>query len=90
MSAIKSQMQKGIKWTGISTVIITIIQITQFAYLGQQMTIPEFGLIGILTTIVIFAQIFLDLGFGSAIIQKENISNQVLSTLFWLNMMIGV
>ncbi|MBD8070889.1 teichuronic acid biosynthesis protein TuaB [Bacillus sp. PS06] len=90
MTAIKAQMQKGMKWTGISTVIITVIQIVQFAYLGKQMSLAEFGLVGMMTTIIIFAQILLDFGIGSAIIQKENISKTMFSTLFWLNMMIGM
>jgi len=90
MSAIRSEMHKGIKWTGISTLFITAIQIIQFAVLGQQMNPAQFGLVGIITTIVVFAQIVLDLGFGSAVIQKQDVSLKTLSTLFWLNMLTGL
>lgn len=90
MSAIRSQLHKGMKWTGISTLLITVIQIVQFALLGKQMSISQFGLVGMITTIVVFAQIVLDLGFGSAVIQKEEVSFKTLSTLFWLNMIAGL
>ncbi|MFB5197490.1 MOP flippase family protein [Neobacillus sp. KR4-4] len=90
MSVIRSQLHKGIKWTGISTFIITTIQIVQFAFLGKLMSISEFGLVGMITTIVVFAQILLDLGFGTALIQKEEVSARVLSSLFWINVVVGV
>ncbi|MED1467221.1 teichuronic acid biosynthesis protein TuaB [Bacillus salipaludis] len=90
MSAIRGELHKGIKWTGISTLIITFLQIIQFALLGKQMSISQFGLVGMITTIIVFAQIVLDLGLGSAVIQKEEVPDRTLSTLFWLNMMAGI
>jgi len=90
VSAIRDQLHKGVKWTGISTLFITVIQIVQFALLANVMGVAQFGLVGMLTTIVIFAQIVLDLGFGSAVIQKEHITNRMLSTLFWVNILVGM
>ncbi|RFU67436.1 MOP flippase family protein [Bacillus sp. V59.32b] len=90
MSSITGQLTKGAKWTGISTMIITVIQIIQFILLGNQMSISQFGLVGLLTIVMVFAQIILDSGFGSAIIQKEQVSNRMLSTLFWLNVVVGI
>lgn len=90
MSSIKSQLIKGAKWTGLSTGLITIVQLVQFILLGNTMSISEFGLVGIITTIIIFAHIILDLGFSSAVIQKETVSHRQLSTLFWLNLMVGL
>jgi teichuronic acid exporter len=90
MSGIKTQMGKGMKWTGTSTAIITIIQISQFGLLASLMTLAEFGLTGIIAVIVVFAQIVLDLGLGSAVIQKERVTHKMLSTLFWLNILTGI
>lgn len=90
MSVIKNQMLKGVRWTGISTLLITIIQILQFALLANQMSVAQFGLVGMITTIVIFSQILLDLGLGSAIIQREELRERMLSTLHWLNLLTGL
>lgn len=90
MSDIRNQLHKGVKWTGVSTLMVTAVQIIQFAFLGKVMSISEFGLVGMITTIVVFAQILLDLGFGTAVIQKEEVSTRVLSTLFWLNVVVGI
>ncbi|MCM3585257.1 MOP flippase family protein [Mesobacillus maritimus] len=90
MSTIRNQLHKGVKWTGASSLFITIIQIVQFALLANVMGAAEFGLVGMITTIVVFAQILIDLGLGSAVIQKERVTNRMLSTLFWLNMLVGI
>ncbi|MCM3668144.1 MOP flippase family protein [Mesobacillus maritimus] len=90
MSTIRNQLHKGVKWTGASSLFITIIQVVQFALLANVMGAAEFGLVGMITTIVVFAQILIDLGLGSAVIQKERVTNRMLSTLFWLNMLVGI
>lgn len=58
-------MLGGAKWTSLSALIITIIQIAQFAFLGNVMSLKEFGLVGMITTVTIFTQILLDLGIGA-------------------------
>lgn len=90
MSTITKQILTGAKWTGISTVIITVIQIVQFALLGNLLSKEQFGIVGMITTVVIFTQILLDMGFSAAIIQKEKVTNEQLSTLYWLNIIIGI
>ncbi|PKR84605.1 teichuronic acid biosynthesis protein TuaB [Heyndrickxia camelliae] len=90
MSSIRSQMLRGIKWTGLSTIIVTIFQIVQFALLGRIMSLSDFGLVGMITTVVAFSQIFLDMGVGAAVVQKEVITERSMSTLFWLNMIAGM
>ncbi|WP_226682035.1 teichuronic acid biosynthesis protein TuaB [Sutcliffiella horikoshii] len=90
MSTITKQILTGAKWTGISTVIITVIQVVQFALLGNLLSKEQFGIVGMITTVVIFTQILLDMGFSAAIIQKEKVTNEQLSTLYWLNIIVGI
>ncbi|MCM3618683.1 MOP flippase family protein [Sutcliffiella horikoshii] len=90
MSTITKQILTGAKWTGISTVIITVIQIVQFALLGNLLSKEQFGIVGMITTVVIFTQILLDMGFSAAIIQREKVTNEQLSTLYWLNIIVGI
>lgn len=90
MSNITKQILTGAKWTGVSTVIITVIQIVQFALLGNLLSKEQFGIVGMITTVVIFTQILLDMGFSAAIIQKEKVTNEQLSTLYWLNIIVGI
>ncbi|MGI1828613.1 teichuronic acid biosynthesis protein TuaB [Bacillus safensis] len=90
MASMKKSMLGGAKWTSLSALIITIIQIAQFAFLGNVMSLKEFGLVGMITTVTIFTQILLDLGIGAAIIQKEQTTERQLSTLYWINLLTGI
>ncbi|MDM5299622.1 MOP flippase family protein [Bacillus pumilus] len=90
MASIKSRMMRGAKWTSLSALIITVIQIGQFAFLGNVMSVKEFGLVGMITTVTIFTQILLDLGIGAAIIQKQHTTERQLSTLYWINLLTGI
>lgn len=90
MDSIKSKINSGAKWTSIATLVITLLQIGQFVILGNVMSAREFGMIGMLTTIIIFAQIFVELGLGAAVIQKHHATNRQLSTLFWINILLGI
>ena len=90
MASMKNRLLGGAKWTSLSALIITIIQIAQFAFLGNVMSLKEFGLVGMITTVTIFTQILLDLGIGAAIIQKEQTTERQLSTLYWINLLTGI
>lgn len=50
----------------------------------------EYGIMAMASVISNFAIIFRDLGTGSAIIQKKEVNNNFLSSLFWMNMGVGV
>ncbi|MFO7036070.1 MULTISPECIES: teichuronic acid biosynthesis protein TuaB [Bacillus] len=90
MPSITNQILSGAKWTSISTACITVIQIIQFALLGRVMSLAEFGLVGMITTVVVFAQIALDMGFGAALIQKDHVTDKQMSSLYWLNIVTGL
>ncbi|MGE6630242.1 teichuronic acid biosynthesis protein TuaB [Bacillus sp. NPDC077027] len=90
MASMTKSILNGAKWTSLSALIITVIQIGQFAFLGNVMSLKEFGLVGMLTTVTIFTQILLDLGLGAAIIQKEMVTDRQLSTLYWINLLTGI
>ena len=45
-----------------------------------------FGLVALATVFVYFAQIFIDQGFGDAVVQASNVDNTLLNTAFWTNL----
>lgn len=79
----------GIAWSVVSQVgrqgLIFIIGIV----LARLLSPTEFGLIAMVTVIVNFAIVFAELGFGSALIQKQDIREEHLSSVFWLNLVAG-
>lgn len=49
-----------------------------------------FGLVGMTDALVQFFNVFMAMGFDSAIIQQEQINDRILSSLFWLNLGLGI
>ncbi len=68
-------------------------QFIQFAIsivLARLLLPEEFGLIGMLTIFMAIAQIFMDSGFGSALIQKKNADHLDECSIFYFNIFSGV
>ncbi|HIK46689.1 MAG TPA: oligosaccharide flippase family protein, partial [Leptolyngbyaceae cyanobacterium M65_K2018_010] len=53
--------------------------------LARLLTPGDYGLVGMVTVVLGFVQLFKDLGLAEATIQQEEITHQQVSTLFWIN-----
>jgi PST family polysaccharide transporter len=58
--------------------------------LARLLSPREFGLVAMVTALSGFASLFAELGLGAALIQKEEVSDLQLSSVFWLNLTCGV
>ncbi|WP_235864103.1 teichuronic acid biosynthesis protein TuaB [Sutcliffiella halmapala] len=84
------QFLGGMKWTGLSSLIVTVVQLLQFAILARLLSPTDFGLMGMLMVVIIFAQVFMDMGISSALVYKQEVTKNQLSSLYWLNLLAGV
>lgn len=50
----------------------------------------DFGLVGMVTVFTGVLNIFRDFGLSSAVIQRANVTEEQVSTLFWINLLVGV
>lgn len=85
-----SKAMNGGKWITLSTVISTLFQFTQVAILARLLSPSDFGIVSVSNLIIAFFQIFANLGFSNSIIYKQESDRQVLSTLYLLNLIVGV
>ncbi len=86
----KQKAMNGGKWITISTVISTVFQFVQVAVLARLLAPADFGVVGVSNLIIGFFGVFANLGFSNSIIYKQETDRTVLSTLYWLNMLVGV
>lgn len=86
---LKIQTHSGIKWTSFSTIVVTAVQILQLSILTRFLLPADFGVMAIVMVIIGFSQAFLDMGISNAIIQKQDITDEQLSSLYWLNVISG-
>jgi len=80
----------GVKWSAISQCGRMISQWITLIILARILSPSDFGLVGMAMVVVGFMNIFRDMGMSSAIIQKQVLSEKVLSSIFWVNFMIGI
>jgi lipopolysaccharide exporter len=80
----------GAKWTTYSTIIVTLSQFLQVTLLARILGPTSFGLVGMVTVIINFLIIFSDMGVSNAIIYKQEKDKKVLSSLYWLNIIVGI
>lgn len=89
MTSIKQQALKGVKWTSISTLIVTILQILQLIILARLLKPEDYGLMAMVAIVIGFAQSYTDLGVSAAIIHRQDATREQLSSLYWLNIICG-
>jgi lipopolysaccharide exporter len=88
--SLKAEAISGAKWTTASSVAVAAIQFVQLTVVARLLSPGDFGLMAMVMAVLGFAQIFTDVGVGSAVIHRQNNSHQELSSLYWLNVVAGV
>lgn len=86
----KKKAINGAKWTTISTIVNTILQFGQIAVLARLLEPSAFGIVSVSTLVLNFLGIFAHFGFSNSIIYKQETDRGVLSTIYYLNIMIGI
>lgn len=89
MSLIR-QAASGATWTGASTAANIILQFIQLTVLARLLSPRDFGLMAMLVVVTGFAQTFAGMSISQAIICRHDTTRGQLSTLYWLNILVGV
>jgi len=85
-----SDAHSGILWSAISRVTIHVFQFITLIILARLLTPDEFGLIASSLVVLGFLNIFRDLGISSAIIQKTNLNDELINSVYWIVLLIGI
>ena len=67
----------------------TLIQLCQMAILARLLSPSDFGLMAMVMAVMAFVHVFTDLGVSNAIIHHQDINQNELSSLYWLNVCVG-
>lgn len=80
---------RGIRWTTLSMLVVTIIQIVRLVVLGRILGPEAFGLLAMMLVVTGFAELLGQMGLSEAIIQHPDPTHNELSSLYWLNIALG-
>ena len=89
MMSVKKEAFSAVRWTTFATVGRVILQTLQLIVLARLISPQDFGMMAMILSVTAFIQLFGDLGVSTTIIYSREISKEVLSTLYWLNLAMG-
>lgn len=89
MSRKQGSALSNVHWTAVSQIGRAGIQLVSITVLARLLPTSDFGLLAMATIVTNFATIFRDMGMSAAIIQREQLTDKLLSTVFWCNMIFG-
>lgn len=88
--AIKEQTVSGVKWNTAATINNAGIQMLKLFILARFLSKADFGLVAIAIMVIGFTDIFANMGLSVGIIHKKDISQKEYSSVFWVNLAVGV
>ena len=83
--SLKQKAASGMVWTALQKYSTMFIQFISGIVLARLLTPYDYGCIGMLSIFMVLAEAFIDGGFGSALIQKKQPTQEDYSTIFWWN-----
>ncbi len=87
---IRRDVIAGLAWTSASTFGRRILALAANIALARLLAPADFGLVAMAAVVIGFVDVFKDLGTGTALIQREQVDEVLLSSLFWFNAAFGV
>src|SRR5688572_7347173 len=88
--SLRQKAAKGIFWSVIQKWGRAAISILTFVVLSRLLAPEAFGLVALATVFTVFMELFLDQGFGAAIVQRSELEPEHLDTAFWINIVTGI
>ena len=87
---LRRQALAGVTWTAFGTAAVLITQVIQLVVLARLLQPEDFGLMGMVLIVIGFAQAYADVGISGALVHRQSVSREELSSLYWLNVLVGV
>ena len=88
--SLKCSAVSGVRWSSASQFGRQAMQLVTTAVLARLLKPSDFGLIGMATIVIGFISLFKDLGTSAAVIHKQEIRSDFLSTIYWVNAAFGL
>jgi O-antigen/teichoic acid export membrane protein len=88
--SLKRRSVRGAASTGLGQAVKFVTRFGTTAVLARLLSPEDFGLVAMTIVITGFVSMFADAGLSTATIQREKITQGQISTLFWINVLLGV
>lgn len=85
----KTELIRGVLWSGIDKIGVIFVQILLEIVLARHILPKDYGVVGMATIFVAIGIILSESGFSNALIQKQNRTEKDFSTAFYFNLLIS-
>ena len=89
-TSLKDKTAKGLFWGGISNGLQQILSLAFGIMLARLLSQTDYGMFTMLIIFTTAANLLLDSGFTTALINKKNATNQDYNSVFWFSTGMGV
>ena len=83
--SLRKKTVSSVKWASFAQFGRQGMSYITTAILAHLLAPSDYGLIGMAIVVIGFIELFKDLGTSAAIVQKKNVNNELLSSIFWAN-----
>jgi len=87
--SLRHRLLSGLFWSALERFGQQGLQFVITIIIARILTPADYGLVGMLAIFIAVAQSFVDSGFGSALIQKQDTTNVDYSTIFYFNIIVS-
>lgn len=87
--SLKAETFSAIRWTTVAMIGRSALQFGQMMILARLLAPADFGIMAVVVSVTAFMLVFTDLGVSTAIIHYQEITHEELSSLYWLNVLVG-
>jgi O-antigen/teichoic acid export membrane protein len=90
-SEIRRRVNRGLSWVGLASTLVTLLDaIAIFLILKFWVTQEQYGIATAAWWLFPILDLATDLGLSAAVIQRDDHTEHKISTVFWLNLMMGI
>lgn len=86
----RKQLMESFSWNTLTVVLQVVIQLVYTAVLARWIVPEDFALMGVVLSIMGFAEIFSQVGIGPALIQRKEITQAHINGAFWTAVGLGL
>ncbi len=88
--SLRQMASRGVAWIGAAGLVTAGLDVLRIVVMAQLIAPADFGLVVMLTLVLQYADQLKDGGFSQAIIHRQRSSREELSSLYWVNVGIGL
>jgi PST family polysaccharide transporter len=86
----RKQWVSSFSWNSLTVVLQVVIQLLYTAVMARWIAPSDFAMMGVVLSMMGFAEIFSQVGIGPAIIQRKHIEQQHINGAFWTAVALGL